>query len=138
MSEPHKPWEPDPAKLGNWQSMFEPRRNGTTPPPEQPTVTAAAMSDDVDVPRIDPCEYRPWILLRGQLRSTMMLGLRWFDAKAGLWHGTAIPYFSLNAIDTIGERMVSLDFGARQFVIEGSGLDELARRLQQGDVAKIV
>lgn len=34
--------------------------------------------------------------------------------------------------------MLSLDFGERQFVIEGHGLDELARHFQQGTVIKIV
>jgi hypothetical protein len=43
----------------------------------------------------------------------------------------------LSAVEYIGDKMLSLDFGTRQFVIEGSGLDELVRHLQLGTVMKI-
>ncbi|MGC5254615.1 hypothetical protein, partial [Escherichia coli] len=78
--------------------------------------------DDAELPGIDPAKYQPWILQRGRSHAAMMLALNWFDAKAGLWHCSAIAYPSLYAIDSIGERMVSLDFGARQYMIEGYGL----------------
>lgn len=139
MSDPRKPWEPDPAKLGNnWASMFEPqaRQAASHPPHAAPTVAEAF--DDAEMPGIDLTEYRPWILQRGRSHSAMMLALRWFDAKAGLWYGSAVAYPSLYAIDIIGDRVVSLDFGSRQFAIEGSGLDVLERHLQQGSVLKIV
>lgn len=48
-----------------------------------------------------------------------------------------MPYHNLYAIETLGDRMLSLDFGMRQFVIEGRGLDELARQLQSGVVLGI-
>lgn len=139
MSGTKRPWEPDPAKLGNnWQSMFETRRTGPTPPPDQPAAPATEAFDDADIPRIDAAEYRPWILQRGHSHAALMLALSWFDAKAGLWHGSAIAYPSLYAVDTIGERLLSLDFGARHFVVEGNGLDVLARYLLQGSVLKII
>ena len=140
MSGLNRPWEPDPAKLGNnWQALFEQRRSGGSPPPTASAEPAATEAfDDVEFPSIDPAEYKPWLLQRGRSRGLMMLALRWFDAKAGLWHGSALAYPSLYAVDSIGSRLVSLDFGLRQFVIEGSGLDELTRQLQQGNVVKIV
>lgn len=136
MTGTRKPWEPDPKKLGNWTSMFEPRAGQEQPP--APAAPPEAEFDDADLPHIDPVEYRPWILQRGQTRTGLMLAMRWFDAKAGLWHGQAVAYHSLYALDTIGDRMVSLDFGERQFVIEGMGLDVLGRYLLMGSVLKIV
>lgn len=139
MSDARKPWEPDPSKLGNsWTSMFESQARQTASRPAQPGPAPAEAFDDTDIADDATPEYRPWILQRGQSRSAMMLALRWFDAKAGMWHGSAVAYPSLYAIDTIGERMMSLDFGARQFVVEGSGLDELGRYLLQGTVLKII
>jgi hypothetical protein len=43
------------------------------------------------------------------------------------WH---VSYPHLIAVEYIGDQMLSLDFGARLFVIEGTGLDELATHLQ--------
>jgi hypothetical protein len=40
-------------------------------------------------------------------------------------------------IDYIGDKMVSLDFGKRQFVLEGEGLAELPMWLQQGLVLTV-
>jgi hypothetical protein len=139
MTGPNRPWEPDPGKLGNnWQSMFDTRRTSAAPPPDQTNAPAAEVFDDGEIPTIDATEYRPWILQRGSSRTAMMLALRWFDTKAGVWHGSAIAYPSLYAIDHISDGLISLDFGARQFVIEGRGLDVLARYLLQGAVLKIV
>jgi hypothetical protein len=41
-------------------------------------------------------------------------------------------YPHLVAVEYTGDRMLSLDFGNRQFVIEGTGLADLARHLQSG------
>lgn len=139
MSDPNKPWEPDKRKLGNWAAMFDPQARDAAPPPT-PSAPAPAVDafDDADGPAIDAAEYKPWYLQRGGGRSVMMLALRWFDAKAGLWHGAAVAYPYLYAIDMIGDQMVSLDFGARQFVLEGHGLDVLVGYLLQGSVLKII
>ncbi|RJG55395.1 hypothetical protein D0Z70_08270 [Sphingobium terrigena] len=67
-----------------------------------------------------------------------MLGLRWYEAKAGFWSGCGMPYFMLQAVEYTGDRMVSLDFGTRQFVIEGCGLDVLARRIKEGSALAVV
>lgn len=48
-----------------------------------------------------------------------------------------VNYPYLIAVEYFGDTMLSLDFGTRQFVIEGSGLTELVRYLQQGTVMAI-
>jgi hypothetical protein len=63
-----------------------------------------------------------------------MLHLRRFEARSGLWMGWAMPYPNLYAVEYVGDRMVSLDFGQRQFVIQGAGLEELVGLIQQGMV----
>lgn len=45
-----------------------------------------------------------------------------------------MSYPHLIAVEYIGDKMLSLDFGTRQFVIEGTGLQGLVRHLQQGSV----
>lgn len=136
MSNPHQPWQPDERKLGNWASMFEPQeRQAATPPPAGSQVEPPFEDER---PNLDPNEYKPWQLQRGRSRPALMLGLRRFDPKSGLWHLWSMAYPSLYAVDSIGDRIVSLDFGTRQFVIEGMGLDVLADHLQQGIVLNIV
>jgi hypothetical protein len=103
----------------------------TSPPPAQ---GEREVDDDLT---LDMAEYRPWVLQRGRSRPAALLDLRWFDARAGLWIGCAIAYPQLAAVEYIGDRMVSLDFGKRQFVIEGEGLNELVRRIQDGSVIRI-
>lgn len=89
----------------------------------------AAMALALDAP-----EYRPWILQRGRTRPVMMLHLRRFDTRSQLWQGWQMSYPHLVAVEYTGDTMLSLDFGTRQFMIEGTGLDELARNLQSGTV----
>jgi hypothetical protein len=67
-----------------------------------------------------------------------MLELRRYDARAGLWQGWSMPYPNLYAVEFMGDRMLSLDFGVRQFVIEGRGLDVLARHLSLGGVQRVI
>lgn len=64
----------------------------------------------------------------------MMIHLRRFEPKSGLWMGWQMSYHHLIAVEYTGDTMLSLDFGTRQFVIEGTGLSELTRHLQQGTV----
>ena len=93
--------------------------------------------DDDDGLSLDMAEYRPWVLQRGRSRPAALLDLRWYDARASLWLGCAIAYPQLAAAEYIGDRMLSLDFGRRQFVLEGEGLSELVRRIQDGSVVAI-
>lgn len=138
MTDPRKPWEPDERSLGkNWAAMFEPKGREAvhSPPPTnqpvEPTDTGVGADDAKD-------RYRPWLLQRGGSRPALMLTLRRFDLKSGQWMGWSMPYPGLLSMECIGERMISLDFGTRIFVVEGRGLDALAERLQQGVVLAIV
>lgn len=124
----------------NWRGMFEPSRNtgrGTgrngisAPPPSEPGREELPVDDGLD---IDLTEYKPWVLQRGRGRPAMMLHLRRFDPKSGLWIGWQLAYPHLIAVEYVGDKLLSLDFGTRQFMIEGTGLDELARHLQLGSV----
>ena len=150
MNDHHHPkgWEPDPNKMGNWREMFEPNRRpggggGTAPPPHNqpqghPPNGASGPEREPDEaeagPHIDPAQYRPWQLQRGRSRPAMMLDLRRFEERSGLWVGWQVSYPHLIAVEYIGDKMLSLDFGVRQFMVEGEGLSELARHLQAGTV----
>ena len=102
------------------------------PPPREP-----AEPDDDEALSLDVAEYRPWVLQRGRTRPAALLDLRWYDTRGGLWLGCAVAYPQLAAAEYIGDRMLSLDFGKRQFVLEGEGLSELVRRIQDGSVIAI-
>jgi hypothetical protein len=124
--------------MSNWQEMLEPRR---------PAPAAASSADGAAVAEADPIEetapapdpraYHPWLIQRGRTRPALLLDFRRFDAKSGLLIGCQMPYLHLAGIEYIGDRMVTLDFGPRQFVIEGIGLSDLTRYLQQGTVLAI-
>jgi len=68
----------------------------------------------------------------------MMLHLRRYEAKSDMWMGWQLAYPHLIAAEYIGDKMLSLDFGSRQFMIESTGLSELARHLQQGSVLTVL
>jgi hypothetical protein len=104
------------------------------PSPLTPTQGEREVDDDL---MLDMAEYRPWVLQRGRSRPAALLDLRWYDTRAGLWLGCAMAYPQLAAAEYIGDRMVSLDFGKRQFILEGEGLAELVRRIQDGSVIRI-
>ena len=122
---------------GKWREMFEATRGGggrgmgapAAPPPL--TRDEPPMEDALE---LDLTDYKPWVLQRGRSRPAMMLHLRRYEEKSGLWMGWQLAYHTLAAVEYIGGQMLSLDFGKRQFMIEGTGLDELARHLQQGTV----
>lgn len=120
---------------GQWTDMFDnPGRSsarGTAPPP----IAADDGEIELDVGALSRAEYQPWVLQRG--RPSMLLHLRRFEPRSDMWQGWALSYPTLSAVEYIGPRMVSLDFGLRQFVIEGGGLDGLVDRLQQGAVSVI-
>jgi hypothetical protein len=138
MTDERTPWQPDQRKMGNWTSMFD-RQERDGSPPAQSVAPAIEAPSEADAPALDLTEYRPWQLQRGRSRPALMLALRRFDPKSGLWRGWALAYPSLYAVEHLGDRMVSLDFGGtRQFVVEGHGLDVLADHLQQGIVLNIV
>ena len=118
---------------GNWKDMFEGGRNGRPvppPPPPMQEVEEEPIAPDLVV-------YRPWIIQRGRTRPALLLNLRKFDPKSGLLVGWQASYPYLVSADYVGEKMLSLDFGRRQFVIQGSDLTELVRHLQQGTVLAI-
>lgn len=119
--------------MDKWQDAFRTPTSGKdTPPP--PVVD---LPDDDMAPAPDPAAYQPWLLQRGRGRPTMFLDLRRVEGRTGEVTGSLVSYPSLLAVDYIGEHLISLDFGHRHYVIEGSGLGELARRLQQGSVVAI-
>jgi hypothetical protein len=128
-----KGWEPDPRRMGGWQSMFDsPERTGPrTTGRETEAHNGPLETDDADLD--DAAEYRPWTMTRGS--PAMLLHLRVFEERSGIWKGWMLPYSSLYAVEYLGDQMISLDFGPRQFVVAGHGLDELSRHLQQGHVA---
>lgn len=140
----------------NWREMFEQGRSGNgrgvergvsgvVPPVQQggfaPTHAPTPQWDERDddgAPALDLGTYRPWTLQRGHSRPPMLLDLRRYEPKSGLWCGWQIAYPHLIATEYTGGNLLSLDFGTRQFMIEGRGLDELARHLQQGSVVSVV
>lgn len=131
-------WEPDPRQVStNWQSMFDTRRAG--PATEQPAAPPQIEDDlaEPDAAHFDLTEYKPWVLQRARTRPALMLELRRYEARSGLWQGWAMPYHNLYAVEYVGDRMLTLDFGARQFMVEGRDLDYLGRYLRQGTVLTI-
>jgi hypothetical protein len=117
---------------GNWRDKFEQGRNGGPVPPPPPQVEEEETSIAPDL-----VVYRPWIIQRGRSRPALLLNLRKFDPRSGLLVGWQASYPYLISADYVGEKMLSLDFGRRQFVIQGSDLSELVRHLQQGTVLAI-
>lgn len=132
---PQNGWEPDPRKMGNWRAMFEQPRAQATGHAPPPRLDDAGADEPV---AHDLTSYRPWLLQRGRSRPALMLGLRRFDPRSGQWIGWGLSYPALHMVEYTGDRLVSLDFGSRQFVIEGRGLDELAQRIKQGTVLTIL
>lgn len=140
MTDANKPWEPDPKQVGHrWTDMFHeaPRHSGQASPSAAATPQTSAAPEGAAEDAHDATTYRPWLVQRGRGRPVVMLELRRFEARSGLWQGWAMPYAGMYAVEHLGDRMVSLDFGARQFVIEGHGLDELAQRIQHGEVMSV-
>jgi len=113
--------------------MFEQSRGA----PPTPLANATDDAPGEGAEAVDPREYRPWILQRGRSRPAMMLELRRYEPRSGLWQGWIMSYPSLHAVEYMGDRMLSLDFGARQFIVEGRGLAELIPHLQQGSAVAI-
>jgi len=118
---------------GNWRDMFEGGRDGSPAPPSpshSPEMEDEPVSAESGI-------YRPWIIQRARTRPALLLNLRKFDPKSGLLLGWQASYPYLVSADYVGEKMLSLDFGRRQFVIRGNDLTELVRHLQQGTVLAI-
>lgn len=124
----------------HWRDRFAQQRPSEIGRGAMPDIASPLRRDeppDDDEREIDLSEYKPWVLQRGRGRPALMLNLRRFDAKAAMWTGWAIAYPQLAAVEYVGDRMLSLDFGPRKFVLEGEGLAELVDRLQQGAVLAI-
>ncbi len=125
---------PAPSGLG-YDDGFDPAQRQAGGEMQRPPLTPEEITDEAAMAlALDAPEYKPWVLQRGRGRPAMMLHLRRFEPKSGLWCGWQIAYPQLIAVEYTGDSMLSLDFGQRQFMIEGSGLHELARHLQSGSV----
>lgn len=152
----------------HWRQLFGDRQRGApreqaTPSGERPRSQGSAFGyDDGYDPRttaahpsappspgdnageaaaalaLDTRDYRPWIVQRGRSRPTLMLELRRYEPRSSLWSSWAMAYPSLYALDQTGDRLLSLDFGNRHFVIEGHGLDQLAQHIQQGSALAVI
>lgn len=133
----HQPpgWEPNPSRMGNWRAMFDQPRGAA--PTLAPALPPAEPERPVEVGGVDLTEYRPWIVQRGRARPAIMLELRRYEPRSRLWQGWIMAYPNLQAVEYLGDTMVALDFGVRQFVIKGEGLSELARQLQHGSVLAV-
>lgn len=150
----------DQSNPNNWRSMFERGGNGQpqtprgkaaapvgyddgyAPPPQgvdgRTPLSHADIADEAAMAlALDAPEYKPWVLQRGSGRPAMMLHLRRFEPKSGLWMGWQVAYPHLIAVEYVGDKMLSLDFGQRQFIIKGTGVGELARHLQNGSVLMV-
>lgn len=115
------------------------RLDGGPEPSGMPQRTLPPLpSLDDDTASIDLAEYHPWTLQRVRSRIGFMLDLRRYDGRSGLFQGWQLSYPHLAAIEYTGDEFISLDFGSRQFVVQGTGLLELVRQLQQGNVQTIM
>ena len=123
----------------SWRRMFELQGRGVGRPPTgaPPPGRSPEPSFEEEASPVDLSDYSPWTIQRGRSRPAMMLQLRRLEPKSGLWTGWGLSYPHLVALEYTGDRLLSLDFGSRQFMIEGRGLDELARHIQQGVVLSV-
>jgi hypothetical protein len=124
--------------VGGYDDGFDPSQHDLRGEMPRPPLTPEEITDEAAMAlALDEPEYKPWVLQRGRGRPAMMLHLRRFEPKSGLWIGWQLAYPHLVAVEYTGDTMLSLDFGARQFVIQGSGLDELVSRLQSCSVLMV-
>jgi hypothetical protein len=124
--------------FGGYDDGFDPSQRDARGEMPRASLTPEEITDEAAMAlALDAPEYKPWVLQRGRSRPAMMLHLRRFEPKSGLWCGWQIAYPHLVAVEYTGDKMLSLDFGARQFVIEGDNLSELARHLQNGSVLMV-
>lgn len=128
---------PDNVASFSFDDGYDPARDGTVVPEHAPLSHEDLADEAAMALALDPTEYRPWILQRGRTRPAMMLHLRRYDPRSRLWQGWQVSYPHLIAVEYTGDTMLSLDFGSRQFVIEGRGLTELSRHLQSGSVMTV-
>ena len=135
--QPHAPRAPQGAAtpLRSYDDGYQPPPDGDA---DRSPLSSEEVADEAAMAlALDATEYKPWVLQRGRSRPAMMLHLRRFEPKSGLWMGWQMSYPHLIAVEYVGDKMLSLDFGTRQFVIEGRGLQDLAQPLQRGAVLAI-
>lgn len=129
---------PQGRQFDGFDDGFDPTQRQAGDDMPRPPLTPEEITDEaVMALAMDIADYKPWVLQRGRSRPAMMLHLRRFEPKSGLWMGWQLAYPHLVAVEYIGDKMLSLDFGQRQFMIQGNGLDELAERLQLGTVLMV-
>jgi hypothetical protein len=128
---PKQSADPPPAPEPSYDDGYDPERGNTRPlsPQEVADEAARALAPEAQA-------YRPWTTHRG-VRPAMMLHLRRYDPRSGLWMGWQVSYPHLIAVEYVGDKLLSLDFSARHFVIEGIGLDQLAAQLQSATVQMV-
>ncbi|WP_155847934.1 hypothetical protein [Asticcacaulis benevestitus] len=128
---------PQPSAIGGLDDGFQPSAHTAHTPAAGATLPLSEITDEAAMALAeDANEYRPWVLQRGA-RPVLMLHLRRHDPKSGLWMGWEISYPHLVAVEYTGDKLLSLDFGSRQFILEGTGLDELVLHLQNGNVLMV-
>jgi len=126
------PLSPQPDLLSGFDDGYDPLRR------DAPTLSPEKIIDEAALAlALDTHEYQPWVLQRGRSHPAMMLHLRRFEPRSGLWTGWQLSYPHLIAVEYTGDKMLSLDFGARQFIIMGNGLGGLVGHLQTGTVLTI-
>ena len=122
------------ARPFGYDDGYDPGREAGATRQQAPSSPETVTDEAALALALDSSEYRPWILQRGRSRPALMLHLRRYEQKSGLWVGWQVAYSHLVAVEYVGDTMLSLDFGTRQFVIQGTGLNELTRHLQAGSV----
>jgi hypothetical protein len=126
------------APIGGYDDCYDPSQPNLRGELPRPPLTPEEITDEAAMAlALDAPQYKPWVLQRGRGRPAMMLHLRRYEPKSGLWMGWQLAYPHLVATEYVGDTMLSLDFGTRQFVIEGTGLHELNRHLQNGSVMMV-
>jgi hypothetical protein len=141
MFEPRQPFgQSDPTRHAGARYRFDDGHSASRGPgsdaPHRPLSPEAIADEAAMALALDTQEYRPWILQRGG-RPAMMIDFRHFEPRSGLWSGWALSYPLLIGLHYTGKEMLSLDFGTRHIVLQGDGLDELARHIQQGSVVSV-
>ncbi|MCC2099400.1 MAG: hypothetical protein KDJ29_21090 [Hyphomicrobiales bacterium] len=126
--------------MSNWQDFLSRNQQGvatSTPADGSAEPLYANLEGDEAITAPDPAQYRAFLLQRGSGRPPLFIDLRRFDPRSGALIGTLMSYPQLTAVDYVDGHSAVLNFGLRQFRIEGQGLEELILRLHAGSVAAI-
>ena len=79
--------------LAGYDDGFVPtQRDARSEMPSKPLTLEEVTDEAAMALALDAPEYKPWVLQRGRGRPAMMLHLRRFEPKSGLWCGWQIAY----------------------------------------------